>query len=228
MAGTALIQVIDRRPMRSQKPLRWKRSSRTRLEPATNADSKPTTSALMWNSGSGLKPRSSGPSSRCDATLAAVCSSLSWPNRTTLGVPVVPDDDRTTPPAPARCGAVAPGRVHVSVLEVLEAVELHPRRVDAGRGRPIRHHHIHARARQGGCQATLAGHRHGRVERRHPESGAHGTEEGVGERHRVADDEADGGEATGADPSEQGPPPLHAAPPAGGRTASLPSRACST
>ena len=105
MAGTALIQVIDRRPMRSQKPLRWNRSSRTRLEPATSVDSRPTTSALMWNSGSGLKPRSSGPSSRCDATPRAVCSSLSWPNRTTLGVPVVPDEDSTTPP---RRRAVAP------------------------------------------------------------------------------------------------------------------------
>ena len=34
-------------------------------------------------------------------------------------------------------------------------------------------------------------------------------EEGVGEGHRVADDEADGGEATGADPSEEAPPPVH-------------------
>ena len=101
MAGTALIQVIDRRPMRSQKSLRWNRSSRTRLEPATSVDSTPTTSALMWNSGSGLKPRSSGPSSRCDATFLAVWSSLSWPNRTTLGGPVVPDEDSTTPPAHA-------------------------------------------------------------------------------------------------------------------------------
>ena len=111
MAGTALIHVIDRSPMRSQKSLRWNRSSRTRQEPATSVDNNPTTSALMWNSGSGLKPRSSVPSSRCDATQRAVWSSFSSPNRTTLGAPVVPDEDRMTPPAPARCGAVAPGLV---------------------------------------------------------------------------------------------------------------------
>ncbi len=111
MAGTALIQVMERLAIRSQKPLRWNRSSRTRLDPATRADSRPTTSALMWKSGSGLNPRSSLSSWRCDATERAVWSSCTWLRRTTLGVPVVPDDERTTPPAPARCGAVAPGRV---------------------------------------------------------------------------------------------------------------------
>ncbi len=51
MAGTALIQVMRRSAMSSQKPVRWNRSSRTRDDPATSVESRPTTSALMWKSG---------------------------------------------------------------------------------------------------------------------------------------------------------------------------------
>ena len=103
-----------------------------------------------------------------------------------------------------------PGRRHASVLEVIDAVQLHPRGADALWSRPVRPHHIHPCACQGGCEAALAAHRQGRVERCDPESGAHRTQKRVGEGHRVADDEADGREATGAHPSQEVPPPVRA------------------
>ena len=110
MAGTALIQVIDRRLMRPQKPLRWKRSSRTRLELATNAES-------THDLGVDVEERE-----RVEATVLrtelqvrrhAGCGvqQLVLAQADDLGRSVVPEEESTTPPAPARCGAVAPGRV---------------------------------------------------------------------------------------------------------------------
>ena len=51
IAGTALIQVICRAPISSQKPRRLNLRSTTRQAPADRVPSSPTTSALMWNRG---------------------------------------------------------------------------------------------------------------------------------------------------------------------------------
>ena len=99
MAGTALIHVTSRSPtMSAQKLVRWKRSSSTRDEPATSEESNATTSALMWKSGNGLKPRSSSVSWWWATTERAAWRSFAWPRRITFGRPVVPDEESTTPP----------------------------------------------------------------------------------------------------------------------------------
>ena len=163
----------------------------------------------MWNSGSGLKPAVFGPE-------------LQVRRHVPRGVeqPVLAQPDDFGRPGRARRGqnnAAGAGTLwrrrprprHASVLEAIETVQLNPRNVDAGGGGPIRHHHIDTCACQSDFQATLAAHRQGRVERRDPESGTDGSQEGVGKGHRVADDEADGGAAMGVHPSEEAPPPVH-------------------
>ena len=51
MAGTALTQVISCCSISAQKPRRLNFRSTTRQAPAVRVASRPTTSALMWNSG---------------------------------------------------------------------------------------------------------------------------------------------------------------------------------
>ena len=102
MAGTALIHVTRWRAMSAQKAVRWNRSSRTTVAPATSEASSPTTSALMWKSGSELKPRSVTESRWWRAMARAVWSSWRSVSRISLGVPVVPDVDRTSPPSAGR------------------------------------------------------------------------------------------------------------------------------
>src|SRR5579875_848444 len=59
----------------------------------------------MWNSGSGLKPRSAGLSSLCRATPAATYSSWRSDSSTALGAPVEPEvSSSTEPPVPAGTG----------------------------------------------------------------------------------------------------------------------------
>ena len=210
MAGTALIHVIDRRPMRSQKPLRWNRSSRTRLEPATNADSSPTTSALMWNSGSGLKPRSSeselqvrrhaarrveqlapGPTGPLWASPSCPTRTARHPRRRHAGAPSLPAGSRARPPGGSR-----------------RSSSIHSPSTPAGAGGPPAR-----RPRRCATRATARPppplDRHGRVERatQKPALTAPGRRPRT---PRVADDEADCGQATGPEPAEQGPPPVHA------------------
>ncbi len=58
IAGTALIQVTRRSSIISQKPRRLNFRSTARYAPALRVASRPTTSALTWNSGSEQYPRS--------------------------------------------------------------------------------------------------------------------------------------------------------------------------
>ena len=100
IAGTALIQVICRVPISSQKPRRLNLRSTTRQAPAARVPSSPTTSALMWNSGRQQYPRSAGVSRWCAATAAATWVSWSSRSRMPFGVPVVPLVHRKIPPRP--------------------------------------------------------------------------------------------------------------------------------
>ena len=52
IAGTALIQLIRRSAISSQKPRRLNLRSTARYAPARRVASSPTTSALTWNNGS--------------------------------------------------------------------------------------------------------------------------------------------------------------------------------
>ncbi len=78
------------------------------MAPATSDASSPTTSALMWKSGSELKPRSVAESWWWRATARAVWSSWRSVSRISLGVPVVPDVERTSPPSVGRSETTGP------------------------------------------------------------------------------------------------------------------------
>ena len=210
IAGTALIHVIDRRPMSSQKAVRWNRSSSTRLEPATSVDSRPTTSALMWKSGSGLKPRSSGPSSRCDATQRAVWSSLFLAQPDDLGRSGRARRGQDDAAGAGALGAVAPGRVTGPSSRCSRRSSSTQYVAHVGRGGPIRHHHVRAGARHGGGQAARSRPRAWRGRAARPRTRRPWPRGRRRRRPRVADGETDGGEPAGAGAAEPGPPPLHA------------------
>ena len=104
IAGTAFTQVTPERPTRAQKSVRWKWSSRLIVAPACRVAMRPTTWALMWNRGRGLKPWSASVSPLWSATRAPAASSWRVVSRMTLGAPVVPEDAITTPPPPSPVG----------------------------------------------------------------------------------------------------------------------------
>ena len=164
-------------PMSSQKPVRWKRSSSTRHEPATRVESNPTTSALMWKSGSGLKPRSLGVSAVVGDHAHARCAAASWCRRTTLGGPVVPDEERTTPPERRRGAGASIRSTGIGAADGVAASELDPASDAATGPRAGRRGPHGPRSRQRlRPLGPVVG--RGRIQRRHPQAGGQGADEG--------------------------------------------------
>ena len=141
IAGTALIQVTSRSASISQNPWRRNRRSTSSAAPACRLASRATTWALMWKSGSGLKPRSAGVSRLCRATARATCSSRSSVSSTALGAPVEPDVSSSTEPGcgrgiprPGGCGPATrpkvPQRGHTGAGDTIGAVTDHHLRPD--------------------------------------------------------------------------------------------------
>ena len=177
--------------------------------PATSVDRRPTTSALMWKSGSELNPRSFDVSRWCADHAAGRVQELLLGQGDHLG-----DAGRARrgqhrparhapvplPPAARgrRCLPSARGRADVD-----------PADVDARRGPPRSAKTMSAPTRAKGLQqATRPVRGCARVERRRPATGGHRAQEGHGEIDRIADDETDRGALVDAGRTEHARPVL--------------------
>ena len=155
MAGTALIHVIDRWPMRSQKA--------RAVEPVVEDQAGAGHQRRQQSDHLGVDVEE-----RQRVEAAVIRLELEVRRHTTRRVEssllLAQPDDLGRPGRARRRqddaagdgaldGAVAPGRVTGPSLEVIEAVQFDPVRRQSGRGGAVGHHHLGAGARHGGRQA---------------------------------------------------------------------------